>query len=289
MSQIVFFSNGMRPTALGRMARIVVMTSLRDIALCDRNGQIIATPDGQRYMEGIVQHVVRQTLPGGALYRMVQVAGVITDDLPRDLRGYPAVPTLGQPWIHPLDLHGPDRELIADLTVNIPSSFRALPLSDVSGRRAAKLDFERQVHALAKRLRADVLVSDHYMARIEYLHQWFPGRVLNIHPGITLPGHTYRFPGKTPTADAIARAGRELGVRTGATLHLVDSEIDHGPAIAFSEATPVHAADEPQHLRFRNYQTAKLPVFVAGLVHYLTAIYPYLDRLDLSKLAPVPG
>lgn len=286
---IVFFGNGLRPVALGRPARIMILTSLRDVALCDRNGEVIETPDGPQYMEGALEHLVRQTLPGGVLHRMAQVVGVVTDDLPQNLHGYSVVPTEGQSWIHPLDLCGPDGVRIADITFNIPSVFRALPRADVEGRGLAKLAFESTIRNLALRLGVDVVVSDHYMARIEHLHNWFPGLVLNIHPGITLAGHQYRFPGKTPTADAIARAGRESGVKTGATLHIVDSEIDHGPAIAYCEATPVYGDDEPRHLRLRNYRMAKLPVLTAGLAHYLTSVYSHLAELDLANLAPVSG
>jgi folate-dependent phosphoribosylglycinamide formyltransferase PurN len=116
---------------------------------------------------------------------------------------------------------------------------------------------------------ADILLSDHYMARLDYLWAWMPGCVLNIHPGVTLPGHPYAFLGKTPTADAIERATNEAGVRTGATLHFVDGEIDHGAIIMFLDSTPVFGTDRPEALRYRNYQMAKLPVLIDGLISYL--------------------
>jgi folate-dependent phosphoribosylglycinamide formyltransferase PurN len=149
-----------------------------------------------------------------------------------------------------------------------------------------KLEFEEAVLAVAQGVRADVVVSDHYMARIENLHRWMPGRVLNIHPAVTLPGHPCRFVGKSPTADALAHARANGGqALTGATLHWVDDEIDHGPPVAFSADTPVFAVDEPMWLRYRNYQHGKLPVLVQGLHHYATRLFPYLNELDLNQLA----
>jgi len=40
----------------------------------------------------------------------------------------------------------------------------------------------------------------------------------------------------------------------------------------------VYAYDHPQHLRYRNYQRAKLPLMIMGLRHYIENIYPHLDR-----------
>ncbi len=256
-----------------RVLRLVVLTSLRDVARCDKNGQMVETKEGPRYMMGALEALIRATSPGGNLHGLIEVVGVITDDFPKDLDGYPAVPTTGKPWIHPLDLRGPDGRLIAELTVNIPSSFRSLPKSDEKGRMVAKERFERQVVEFMQGREADVLLSDHYMARIDWLWRWMPGMVLNIHPAVTLPGHQFSFCGKTPTQDAIDRANREDGVRTGATLHFVDAEIDHGNPILWSQATPVYATDQPQELRHRNYQTAKLPVLIDGLSHYARSLY----------------
>jgi hypothetical protein len=74
---------------------------------------------------------------------------------------------------------------------------------------------------------------------------------------------------------------------TGATLHIMDEEIDHGPALAYMAQTPVFPDDAPQELRYRNYQAGKLPLFIAGMRHYIERIYPHLDRLDLYSLSPL--
>ena len=42
---------------------------------------------------------------------------------------------------------------------------------------------------------------------------------------------------------------------TGATFHVVDAEVDHGPIIAMSTSTSIRASDTEQELRIRNYGT----------------------------------
>jgi len=270
-----------------RPVRILFLTSIRDVVGDDRNGQLVSTPQGLNYLMGVVEYTIWQTRNKtvGNLYQVAEVAGIVTDDTKKDAHRYNISPLPGQGrWIVPdsVDLGVP--------VFNIPSEFRLLPLIDKAHRRKAKQKFEAEVIELMARLGIDVLISDHYMARLEFM---FPpvlqfGRVLNIHPAPTVEDHMFCFKGKTPTADAISMAKKNgLQVYTGATLHVVDPEIDHGPVVAFATDTPVFASDEPMWLRHRNYQQSKLPVFVAGLRHYITRIYPYLNELDLTKLVPV--
>jgi len=267
---------------LKRPLRVLFLTSVRDIGLCDRNGLSVDTPEGPKYMQGVVEHAVRQTHGGGFLMNLIEVVGVITDDVPDGETGdYPVLPTDEQPWIHPLSLQNPDGTLLRDLTMNVPSWFRKLPLTNTTRRAEEKLRFEKAVMAHMQEVRADVLISDHYMARIEHLVNGLGlfGRVLNIHPAITLPNHRFCFPGMTPTADAIARARSGTAVYTGATLHLMDTIIDHGPALTYQCATPVYGTDQPEHLRARNYP-AKCRVFTQGMIHYTQNVFPYLDRMN---------
>lgn len=267
-----------------RPLRVVFLTSIRDVGMCDRNGWTVETPEGPCYMEGVIEHAVSR-LKDRMLSSVMEIAGVITDDLAGETADYPILPKPDMPWIHPLDLALPNGVRVADLTVNIPSAFRRLALSDLQGRALAKQRFELTVLRKMRELRADVLISDHYMARIEHLVNglgWF-GRVLNIHPALTIPGHPHAFPGKTPTADAIAKAAKQEGVMTGATFHIMDTIIDHGPALTYQCSTEVRATDEPQHLRARNYPT-KCRVFAQGMVHYAKHIYPHLDRIDFGRM-----
>jgi phosphoribosylglycinamide formyltransferase-1 len=69
----------------------------------------------------------------------------------------------------------------------------------------------------------------------------FRDRILNVHPSL-LPA----FPGAHAIRDAL-----DWGVRvTGATVHLVDEEVDHGP-ILLQESVPVIAGDDEQSLHGR--------------------------------------
>jgi phosphoribosylglycinamide formyltransferase-1 len=69
----------------------------------------------------------------------------------------------------------------------------------------------------------------------------FPGRILNVHPAL-LPA----FPGLHAQRQAL-----EHGVKlSGATVHLVDEQLDHGPIVA-QAAVPVLESDDEQTLAAR--------------------------------------
>ncbi|HJS75260.1 MAG TPA: phosphoribosylglycinamide formyltransferase [Vicinamibacteria bacterium] len=69
----------------------------------------------------------------------------------------------------------------------------------------------------------------------------FPGRILNIHPSL-LPS----FPGLHAQRQAL-----EHGVKvTGATVHIVDEELDHGP-ILVQRTVPVLESDDEESLSAR--------------------------------------
>lgn len=266
-----------------RPLRLLFLTSVRDVGECDRNGLMVYTGcrsftalyEGWEYMEGVIERTVRETFPGGALDQQFEVVGVITDDRPKDLKDYPVLPAAGTYWLWRRNLCLPTGQRLAELTWNQPSDFRSLPRHNMTERLVAKRAFEEKVYAIMQQTGADLLVSDHYMARLEYLitaEFGLYGRVLNIHPAVTVQGHPRCFRGPTPTADAIARAVSDLTTVTGATLHLINSIIDDGPAIAYGVGTEVKANDQPQWLRWRNYQNAKLPLFIAGLRHYRSLV-----------------
>lgn len=79
----------------------------------------------------------------------------------------------------------------------------------------------------------------------------FAERILNVHPSL-LPS----FPGAHAPRDAL-----EWGVKvTGATVHLVDEEVDHGPVV-LQEAVPVLSGDteETLHARIQEVEHRLLP------------------------------
>jgi len=88
----------------------------------------------------------------------------------------------------------------------------------------------------------DLVILAGYMRLLspEFIHV-FPNRILNIHPSL-LPA----FPGLDAQRQALAH-----GVRiTGATVHLVTSELDAGP-ILLQAAVPVHDGDTVETLAAR--------------------------------------
>jgi folate-dependent phosphoribosylglycinamide formyltransferase PurN len=265
-----FWIPGVRPL------RILILTSVRDVGKCDLNGSTIPTMYGQKYMMGLLEYIIHESKPGGKLYGVVEVAAVVTDDLPKDLvdSPYSVEPALGEQWIHPLSLEFKGQR-ITTITQNIPSTFRQETKPRTKERSEAKREFEAKVLEVMKWSDADIILSDHYMCIIEHMINGFGfyGRVLNIHPAITLLKHRCCFRGATPTADALKRAwdrAEKDGVEdivTGATLHLVNEEEDDGPVVYWSDATEVLSRYTPAELRLHNYRT-KFRVFENGIKIY---------------------
>lgn len=257
-----------------RPVRALVLTSIRDVGACDLNGCTIPTKSGPRYMKGLVEYAIRDCCPGGGLDGFLDVVGIVTDDLPTNLEdsAYPLTPTPGKQWIHGLDLVDRRGEKVCGLTVHIPSTFRRVPAKAVAMKCEAKREFEGKVFAHMRAIGADIVISDHYMGKVEFLigELGLYGKVVNIHPAVTDKRHECCFRGKTPTADAIARAQSGKQTVTGATLHLINADIDDGPIIECAWPTPVRADDSPAELRCRNYEMAKFPVFTRGMQKYVT-------------------
>jgi phosphoribosylglycinamide formyltransferase-1 len=104
---------------------------------------------------------------------------------------------------------------------------------------------EEYDEALVEQLRAhqvDVVCLAGFMRRLSPVFvRAFPGRILNVHPSL-LPA----FPGLHAQRQAL-----EHGVKvTGATVHLVDEELDHGP-ILLQRAVPVLEGDDEESLSAR--------------------------------------
>ncbi|SIT12386.1 phosphoribosylglycinamide formyltransferase [Alicyclobacillus vulcanalis] len=94
---------------------------------------------------------------------------------------------------------------------------------------------------------AQYVVLSGYMKRIgPATLSAFPNRILNIHPSL-LP--KFGGPGMygMRVHEAVIASGDTV---TGATVHLVDHEYDHGPVLAQAEV-PVRPGDTPESLRER--------------------------------------
>ena len=113
-----------------------------------------------------------------------------------------------------------------------------VPHTDFSSRE----DFDRRMLELLKQHGVELVILAGFMRLLSSAFvQAFPQRILNIHPAL-LPA----FPGLHAPRQAL-----EYGVRiSGATVHLVDEEMDHGP-IVMQAAVPVYSDDTETRLRAR--------------------------------------
>ena len=103
----------------------------------------------------------------------------------------------------------------------------------------------------------------------------FENRILNIHPAL-LPS----FPGAHAVRDALTWGAKV----TGATVHLVDEEVDHGP-IVLQEAVPIEPGDteETLHGRIKAVEHRLYPqaikLFATGRLKIEGRIVHVLDNL----------
>lgn len=123
-----------------------------------------------------------------------------------------------------------------------------IPTSHISGMTHPDLD-ERD-RAICNSLRvagADLVVLAGYMKRLgPHTLTMYAGRVLNVHPAL-LP----KFGGQGMYGLRVHAAVLDAGeARTGATVHLVDGEYDHGAALGQREI-PVMSEDTATSLADR--------------------------------------
>lgn len=114
--------------------------------------------------------------------------------------------------------------------------------------------------------RADLVILSGYLRRLgPKVLAAFPGRILNIHPG-PLP----QFGGEGMYGARVHEAVIAAGVsESGAVIHVVDGDYDHGPAIA-RLSVPVEPGDTPETLGQRvtalepGFYLTTLKAIVAG-------------------------
>lgn len=126
------------------------------------------------------------------------------------------------------------------------------------GGHVDRASWERALADTVEEHAADVVVLAGFMRILsgEFLRRW-PNRVLNTHPSL-LPA----FRGAHAVRDALA-----YGVKvTGATVHLVDEQVDHGPIVG-QRAVAVEAGDTEAtlHERIKAVEQQLLPACVALL------------------------
>jgi phosphoribosylglycinamide formyltransferase-1 len=109
---------------------------------------------------------------------------------------------------------------------------------------------------------ADVICLCGWLKKLTVPTRW-QGRILNIHPGL-LP--QYGGPGMygMHVHRAVLAAGEG---ESGATVHLVDGEYDHGQVLA-QLRVPVQPGDTPEDLQRRVY-AAEMELYPQALAAYL--------------------
>ncbi len=276
--------------------RVAIITSIRDL-IAEGVGQHKDTSMGEdAYVKGTLEYAIQESIRG-KLAHFLEIVLVINDDTQRDMdklgNPMPLRPQREMPWVHPVNMRTRSGELVSGITRNIPSNFRLLPLHEKEKRATEKRKFEDSIRGAMEAHDAQVLISDHYLCRVDYLIDDaccdLRNKVLNTHPGISDPYHRFRTPGATPYTDAIDRAAGRRGDihnRTGASFHLMRKEIDAGPVLVDVERTPVFATDAWSTVCNRNYPLSKNPAFAEGLIHYAEHYYPRLNQIDLQTLEP---
>ncbi|HKA55803.1 MAG TPA: phosphoribosylglycinamide formyltransferase [Candidatus Binatia bacterium] len=113
-----------------------------------------------------------------------------------------------------------------------------IPHKDFSSREA----FEAELMKVLQGYGVELVVLAGFMRLLSpFFIRAFPQRIMNIHPAL-LPA----FPGTHAQRQALER-----GVRiSGATVHFVDEEVDHGPVIV-QAAVPVYPDDTEETLSAR--------------------------------------
>lgn len=122
--------------------------------------------------------------------------------------------------------------------------------------------FSEACYQAAEKAGAEVICLCGWLKRLTVPARW-EGRILNIHPGL-LP--QYGGPGMygMHVHRAVLAAGE---AQSGATVHLVDAEYDHG-RILDQMRVPVLPGEAPEDLQRRVY-AAEMALFPRALAAYL--------------------
>ena len=125
---------------------------------------------------------------------------------------------------------------------NLGISSVVVPLPEISDSVERRRAHEIEVESVLSDFGVELIVLSGYMRILtpEFVKPW-AGRLLNIHPSL-LP----KFPGAHAHRDVIA-AGE---IKSGCTVHFVDSGMDTGPIIA-QESLEVYPEDDENSLSER--------------------------------------
>lgn len=120
--------------------------------------------------------------------------------------------------------------------------------------------------ACLQRQQLDLIVLAGFLVQIPVsVIRAYRGRIINIHPSL-IPS----FCGKGCYGLAVHEAALKRGVKvTGATVHIVDEDLDSGP-ILLQKAVEVHPGDTPEALQRRVMEEAEwklLPAAIEGIAN----------------------
>jgi formyltetrahydrofolate-dependent phosphoribosylglycinamide formyltransferase len=123
---------------------------------------------------------------------------------------------------------------------------RGIPAVAVVRKRYPEVGaFNDALHAVLDDYDVDLVLLLGFLSPFE-MRGKFDGRTMNVHPAL-IPS----FSGKGFYGHRVHEAVLETGVKvTGATVHFVDAEYDHGPII-LQEAVPLQDDDTPDTLAAR--------------------------------------
>jgi phosphoribosylglycinamide formyltransferase 1 len=108
-------------------------------------------------------------------------------------------------------------------------------------------DLDQAMAAALQEARVDLIIFAGYMRKLgPKTLSAFPRRILNVHPALLPKFGGQGMYGKF-VHEAVLKAGEKT---TGATIHIVDGEYDHGAVVAQAEV-PVNSGDTPETLAAR--------------------------------------
>jgi len=123
--------------------------------------------------------------------------------------------------------------------------------------------FSAAIYAALAPFRPDLILLAGFLRRLVVPEAW-TGRILNIHPAL-LPESSAAGPGFY--GDRVHAAVLAAGaIESGATVHVVDNEYDHGPVVQRT-VVPVLPDDTPATLAARVF-AAECALYPAAIARY---------------------
>jgi phosphoribosylglycinamide formyltransferase-1 len=135
--------------------------------------------------------------------------------------------------------------------------------------------FSEAIYAAIAPYKPDLIVCAGFLKRLVVPLEW-EGRILNIHPCLIPESNAA---GTGFYGDRVHEAIISSGATTsGATVHVVDNEYDHGPVV-MKETVPVLPGDRASELAARVF-ALECDLYPRAITHYLTQHPDLIRRSD---------